>query len=192
MELIKNLTLHSNILLTDIAYEFNSLNNTIAVNTNEPVTIKTINNSVYSINSKPAYSNYVLLEIRNAEKIEIKINDTLIDLSNTNYLDSTDVIFKVYGIVGQYQSKVLGIFNKSSNPTDVEISKTYLNNILTSFTNYQVIGTSSIVDYTSNLENSLKPLEIVFTQLDNYDKPSMYRESKSYTNLKFTLTNGGS
>lgn len=192
MELIKNLTLHSNILLTDIAYEFNSLNNTIAVNTTEPVTIKTINNSVYSINSKPAYSNYVLLEVRNTGKIEIKINDTLIGLSNTNYLDSTDVIFKVYSIVGQYQSKVLAIFNKSSNPTDVEISKVYLNNILTSFTNYQIIGTTSIVDYTSNLENSLKPLEIVFTQFDNYPKPSMYRESKDYTNLKFTLTNGGS
>lgn len=192
MELIKNLTLHSNIILTDIAYEFNSLNNSIVVNTTEPVTIKTLNNSVYVLNSVPVYSNYVLLEIKNTEKIEIKINDAIIDLSNVDYLDSTDVIFKVYAIVGQYQSKVLGIFNKFSAPTNVEISKVYLNNILTSFTNYQMIGTSTIVDYTNNLQNTLKPAVNVATQLDNLDKPKAYRESKDFNNLKFALSNGGS
>jgi len=189
MELIKNLTLHSNIILSDIAYEFNSLNNTIAINTLEPITIKTINNSYYEINPIVNYSNYVLLEIKNSEKIEIKINDNLIDLSNVSYLDSLDVVFKFYDIVGQYQSKVLGIFNKFAS-TDVEISKIYLNNILTSFTNYQIIGTGTIVDYTNNLENTLKPVVNIDTHFDNFLKPTTYRESTDFNNLKITLSNG--
>lgn len=189
MELIKNLTLHSNIILSDIAYEFNSLNNTIAINTLQPITIKTINNSYYEINPIVNYSNYVLLEIKNSEKIEIKINDNLIDLSNVSYLDSLDVVFKFYDIVGQYQSKVLGIFNKFAS-TDVEISKIYLNNILTSFTNYQIIGTGTIVDYTNNLENTLKPVVNIDTHFDNFLKPTTYRESTDFNNLKITLSNG--